>query len=301
MFLYSVFYSLFINYILFMFLKISFSNTTRKKRHYIKLLFRGILLLLFLGFNFLNDHIKNFYCVILILMELILILEAIHKYFLNLKNFYIEENDGTEEYFSLTFSLRNTFCILYLYFVIDYLIKNYTSNLFFLSFMKRFLFNFILEGLLLSILASAVFIVMQQLIVYRNNFIIYQGLSYALKGFYKITNNIPYDKQLKIKEIPLQTLHPYKFKHETSSHKVLLTKFLKEDLDYVIKNKNFFISRFSKLELEEVIKKISVIISEEEYDDDLENNIILSNQIYKILEDLRNLKKNPIKYILNNY
>lgn len=194
MFLYSVFYSLFINYILFMFLKISFSNTTRKKSHYIKLLFRGILLLLFLGFNFLNDHIKKFYCVILILMELILILEAIHKYFLNLKNFYIEENDGTEEYFSLTFSLRNTFCILYLYFAIDYLIKNYTSNLFFLSFMKRFLFNFILEGLLLSILASAVFIVMQQLIIYRNNFIIYQGLSYALKGFHKIINNIPYDK-----------------------------------------------------------------------------------------------------------
>lgn len=199
---------------------------------------------LFFGFNFLNNNVKTLFCIILIFMELILILETFNKYFLNLKHFYIEEDNGTEEYFSLTFSLRNTFAILFIYFAIDYLIKNYPLNLFFLSFMKRFLFNFILEGILLSILASAIFIVIQQLIIYRNNSIIYQNLSYALKGFYKIINNIPYSKQIKIKEIPLQTLQSYKFKNETFSHKTLLKKFLKEDLDFVIKNKIFFLVVF---------------------------------------------------------
>ncbi|MGL5647606.1 MAG: hypothetical protein ACRDDY_07110 [Clostridium sp.] len=145
MFFKSFFYSLFMNYTLFTFFKISFSNNPRKKIHSIKLLFRDIFLVLFLGFCFLNTTFKDIYCTLLIILELIFILDVIYKYFLNLKLFYIEESNGTEEYFS--FSLRSLFCILYLYFAIDYLIKSYTSNLAFLSFMKKLLFNFVLEGL----------------------------------------------------------------------------------------------------------------------------------------------------------
>lgn len=182
MFFKSFFYSLFMNYTLFTFFKISFSNNSRKKIHSIKLLFRGILLVLFFGFYFLNTTFKDIYCALLIILESIFILDVIYKYFLNLKLFYIEESNGTEEYFSFSFSLRSLFCILYLYFAIDYLIKSYTSNLAFLSFMKNFLFNFVLEGLFLSILASVVFVVIQQLINYKNNFIVYQNLSYALNG-----------------------------------------------------------------------------------------------------------------------
>ncbi len=301
MFFKSFFYSLFMNYTLFTFFKISFSNNSRKKIHSIKLLFRGILLVLFFGFYFLNTTFKDIYCALLIILESIFILDVIYKYFLNLKLFYIEESNGTEEYFSFSFSLRSLFCILYLYFAIDYLIKSYTSNLAFLSFMKNFLFNFVLEGLFLSILASVVFVVIQQLINYKNNFIVYQNLSYALKSSYKIINNIDYQCRIKTKEIPLYNLQFYTIKNEPSTLQILLKDYLKKELDYIVENKNFFISRFSKLELEQIIITINIIISNEQYNNQLENNIILSNQIYKVLEDLRTLKKNPIKYILNNY
>lgn len=301
MFFKSFFYSLFMNYTLFTFFKISFSNNSRKKIHSINLLFRGILLVLFFGFYFLNTTFKDIYCALLIILESIFILDVIYKYFLNLKLFYIEESNGTEEYFSFSFSLRSLFCILYLYFAIDYLIKSYTSNLAFLSFMKNFLFNFVLEGLFLSILASVVFVVIQQLINYKNNFIVYQNLSYALKSSYKIINNIDYQCRIKTKEIPLYNLQFYTIKNEPSTLQILLKDYLKKELDYIVENKNFFISRFSKLELEQIIITINIIISNEQYNNQLENNIILSNQIYKVLEDLRTLKKNPIKYILNNY
>lgn len=301
MFLYSTFYSLFINYILIMIFKIFISNTSTKRKHYIKLFSRGILLFLFFGFYFLNNYFKDFYCIFLLALEAAIIFDFIREYLLQLKIFYIEESIGKEEYFSFSFSLRNLFCILYMYFLIDILIKSYVSNSFFLSFVKKTFFNFILEGLLLSLLSSIVFVLMQQFINYKNNFIIYQNLSYSLKSIYAIINNFDYKFQIKTKEIPSYNLQFYTLKNENIPYQKIVKDFLKKELNYIIENKSFFINRFSKLELEEIIKKTNAIISTNEYDDTIENNIILSKKIYIILEDLRKLKKNPIKYILNNY
>ncbi|MGL4861944.1 MAG: hypothetical protein ACRC4T_02325 [Cetobacterium sp.] len=80
----------------------------------------------------------------------------------------------------------------------------------------------------MSILASVVFVIIQQLINYKNNFIIYQNLSYTLKSSYKIINNIDYQCRIKTKEIPLHNLQFYTIKNKPSTLQILLKDYLKK-------------------------------------------------------------------------
>lgn len=278
-------YSILINYILFMSLKILLTNSSLKKKRRYNQMIIGIVFILFLFFSQLNNNIKNYFCIYLIIVETRLIWTTIKTSFIKpRKIFYKDFQNKKEEFFLIDFSLKKTLGMLFLYFTIDllFIYKNFIPFNELIT-IKIILFNPILEGISLSIFASCVFLIMQQINTFKNNFLIYQKLMHSLKNIFHIINDLEFTEYLVTSEMHKINLKKCNFYR---------TDFLKKQLDYLDNSKTFYLNRLDQ-------SNIKLIISEINKDD--ANNIDISERILSLLDSMNDLKKNPIKYIISNY
>lgn len=278
-------YSILINYILFMILKIFLTSSSLKKKRRYNQIIRGVLFILFLFFSQLNNSIKNYFCIYLIIIEIRLIYTTIKTSIIKpRKIFYKDFQNKKEEFFLIDFSLRKTLGMLFLYFAIDllFIYKNFIPFNGLIT-IKNILFNPIFEGISLSIFASCVFLIMQQINTFKNNFLIYQKLMYSLKNIFQIINNLDFTEYLLVDEMHKINLKKCNF------HK---TDFLKKQLDYLDNFKEFYISRLDQTHINLIISEINK---------DVIDNISISERILSLLESMNDLKKHPIKYIIDNY
>lgn len=279
-------YSILINYILFMSLKIALTSSVLKKTIYIFQMLRGTIVIPFLFFFELSNIIKNYFCLYLLLWISLFICSIIYTSFIKPKEkFYEGINIKKEEYFTIMFSLRKTLVALSIYFMIALLFK-YDNFIPFkiLNKVKFILFNPILEGISLGIFASCMFLIMQQINTFKNNFLVYQKLMYSLKNIFRIINNLNITEYLLISEmsnIDIKKCDFYK------------SKFLKEELEYLDNFKNFYLNSLDQEKVNSIIENLN---SENNSD-----NVDASEKILSLLESMRYQKKYPIKYIIDNY
>lgn len=268
-----------------MILKILLTSSSLKKKRRYNQMIRGVVFILFLFFSQLNNSIKNYFCIYLIIIEIRLIYTTIKTSIIEpRKIFYKDFQNKKEEFFLIDFSLRKTLVMLFLYFAIDllFIYKNFIPFNELIT-IKNVLFNPIFEGISLSIFASCVFLIMQQINTFKNNFLIYQNLMYSLKNVFHIINNLDITEYLLVDEmhkINLKKCNFYK------------TDFLKKQLDYLDNSKQFYISRLDQTHVNLIISEINK---------DVIDNIGVSERILSLLESMNDLKKHPIKYIIDNY
>lgn len=278
-------YLLLIVYILFMILKILLSNSTRKKKKRLVQMIRGIILIVFIFFAQLNNTMKNNFFIWLIFIEFTFIYTTIKSIIIDTKvEFNKDIKERKEEFFSPSFSLRKTFGILLLYFMIDFILKFQEFTPYgVLKNITILLFNPIVEGVCLSVFASCIFLVIQSINTLKNNFLAYQRIMYSLKNIFYIINNLELAEQLLLSEmhnINIVNCNFYK------------SDYLVEQVNYLENFKDFFINRLDRNDINLIIRDIN----QNEVD-----NIDISKKILSILDNMNALKKYPIKYIIDNY
>lgn len=278
-------YLLLIVYILFMILKILLSNSTRKKKKRLVQMIRGIILIVFIFFAQLNNTMKNNFFIWLIFIEFTFIYTTIKSIIIDTKvEFNKDIKERKEEFFSPSFSLRKTFGILLLYFMIDFILKFQEFTPYgVLKNITILLFNPIVEGVCLSVFASCIFLVIQSINTLKNNFLAYQRIMYSLKNIFYIINNLELAEHLLLSEmhnINIVNCNFYK------------SDYLVEQVNYLENFKDFFINRLDRNDINLIIRDIN----QNEVD-----NIDISKKILSILDNMNALKKYPIKYIIDNY
>ena len=169
-----------------------FTYLSLKKYFYYVL--RATIVLPFIFFFKLDNALKNYFCIYLLIWMMLFILSILNSIFIKSKEkFYKDIKEKTEEYLTIEFSLRKTFAILFLYFMINLLFRYKDFKAFETLLSIEFIFfNPIIEGISLSIFASCIFLVIQQINYFKNNFIVYQNLMYSLKGIFCTINNLNY-------------------------------------------------------------------------------------------------------------
>lgn len=278
-------YSLLINYILVMILKIILADSNLKKKKYWNQILRGSIIVPIFFFYKLNNNFKNYYCIYLLIWMTLFIVSVLQSIFIEHKQkFYEDIEERREEYLTLSFSLRKTFVILFLYFMIALLFRYDGFEEFgILEDVNFIFFNPILEGISLSIFASCFFLVMQQISIFKNNFLIYQKLMYSLKNIFLIINNMNVDRRLLLSE-----MHDIQLKRCDFNR----SEYLDCQLNYLKDFEDFYTNSIDKNNINFIIESIN---------SKMPDNIEISVEILKILDNMSSQKKHPIKYIIDNY
>lgn len=263
-----------------------FTHLSLKKYFYYML--RGTIILPFIFFFKLDNTLKNYFCIYLLIWMMLFIIDILNITFIESKEiFYKDIKEKKEEFLTITFSLRKTFAILFLYFMISLLFryKGFKAFETLLS-IKFIFFNPIIEGISLSIFASCIFLVIQQINYFKNNFIVYQNLMYSLKGIFCTINNLNILEYLLIDDMHNIALKKCNF---------IRVDLLNKDLDYLNNSKTFYLSRLDHCSIDSIIQSFS----QKNFDNF--DNVYISEEILSLLDNMKSLKKHPIKYIIDNY
>lgn len=260
-----------------------FTYLSLKKYFYSVL--RATIVLPFIFFFKLDNALKNYFCIYLLIWMMLFILSILNSIFIKSKEkFYKDIKEKTEEYLTIEFSLRKTFAILFLYFMINLLFRYKDFKAFETLLSIEFIFfNPIIEGISLSIFASCIFLVIQQINYFKNNFIVYQNLMYSLKGIFCTINNLNHLEYLSIDDMHNIALKKCNF---------IRNDLLNKDLDYLNNSKIFYLNRLDHCHIDSIIQSFSY----KNFD-----NVYVSKKILLLLDNMNNLKKYPIKYIIDNY
>ena len=198
--------------------------------------------------------------------------------------------------FSLDFSSKNILYICLQFSVLHVLNDKHEeligNNLATFSFLNNLISNPILEVISLSIIASIIFALINEIRIFKNNYLKYQNLSYSLKYIWCHINSI--DKsitELTLAEINSTTISPNHFSFSND--------LFNSDLEFLLNNRGLFYKPALIDQAQNFYDKIKKYKQSKESNKET-INIELSEELKEFLEALQILKKHPFFYILTH-